>query len=136
MGLDPLMQEVFYDILRMFHDRRKTIFLSSHVLSEVEKVCDRVAIIRNGVLVALESIEALKTKQARRLVVVLDAPSEPPLLPGAHLLVHRENRFEYLVKGNVQAVIRALTDLPLQDIVFPEPDLEDVFMVYYQEPLS
>jgi ABC-2 type transport system ATP-binding protein len=105
------------------------------VLSEVEKVCDRVAIIRKGVLVALESIEALRTKQARRLVLVLDVASEPPLLPGAQLLSQREKRFEYLVKGRVQAVVRALADLPLQDVVFPEPDLEDVFMVYYQEPL-
>ena len=136
LGLDPLMQEAFYDILRIFRDRGKTIFLSSHVLSEVEKICDRVAIIRDGVLVALESIEALRTKQARRLVVVLDASSEPPLLPGAQLLAHREKRFEYLVEGNLQAVMRALAGLPLQDIVFPEPDLEDVFMVYYQEPLS
>jgi len=136
LGLDPLMQEAFYDILRLFRDRRKTILLSSHVLSEVEKVCDRVGIIRNGRLVALESIEALRAKQVRRLVVILDMPSEPPLLPGAQLLTHREKRFEYLVKGDVQAVVRALADLPLQDVVFPEPNLEDVFMVYYQDSPS
>jgi ABC-2 type transport system ATP-binding protein len=136
LGLDPLMQESFYDILHMFRDRGKTIFLSSHVLSEVEKVCDRVAIIRNGILVALESIEVLRTKQARRLVLVLDTPSEPPILTGAQLLAHKGRRFEYLVKGGLQEVMRSLADLPLQNVIFPEPDLEDVFMVYYQDSPS
>ena len=136
LGLDPLIQEAFYDILLMFRERGKTIFLSSHVLPEVERVCDRVAIVRDGVLVALESIDALRTKQARRLVLVLETPSEPPILPGAQLLAHKGRRFEYLVKGSIQAVMRSLADLPMQNIVFPEPDLEDVFMVYYQDSSS
>ena len=136
LGLDPLMQEAFYDILRMLHDKGKTIFLSSHVLSEVEKVCDRVAIIRGGKLVALESLEALKKKRPRRLVVVLEEASEPPVLPGARLLAHEDARFEYLVEGSVRVVLGALAALPVQDVVFPEPDLEDVFMAYYQESPS
>ena len=136
LGLDPLMQDAFYDILRMLHDKGKTIFLSSHVLSEVEKVCDRVAIIRGGRLVALESLEALKHKRPRRLAVVLDEASEPPVLPGARLLSHDAGRFEYLVEGPIRAVVGALAALPVHDVVFPEPDLEDVFMAYYQESAS
>jgi ABC-2 type transport system ATP-binding protein len=65
LGLDPLMQEAFYNIVGMLRDRGKCVFLSSHVLSEVEKVCERVAIIRDGSLVALESIEALRHKCRR-----------------------------------------------------------------------
>ncbi len=135
LGLDPLMQEAFYDILKTLQDRGKTVFLSSHVLSEVEKVCHRVAIVRGGALVALESLEALKQKRPRRLVVELDQAeaAEPPVLPGARLLSHDEGRFVYLVEGAIRAVLRALAEMPVQDIVFPEPDLEDVFMAYYQE---
>ncbi len=138
LGLDPLMQEAFYDILRMLQDKGKTIFLSSHVLSEVEKVCDRIAIVRGGRLVALESLAALKQKRPRRLVVVLDEAdaSEPPTLPGARLLSDEAGRFEYLVEGPIRAVLGALAALPVQDVVFPEPDLEDVFMAYYQESPS
>lgn len=138
LGLDPLMQEAFYDILQTMQGKGKTIFLSSHVLSEVEKVCHRVAIVRKGQLVALESLATLKEKRPRRLIVVLneaDVP-EPPKLPGARLLSQEAGRYEYLVEGGIQAVLRALAALPVQDIVFPEPDLEDVFMAYYQEAQS
>ncbi len=133
LGLDPLMQEAFYDILRTLHEQGKTIFLSSHVLSEVEKVCHRVAIVRGGRLVALEALSALKQKRPRRLVVVVDAASEPPALPGARLWRHEAGRCEYLVEGGVRAVLGALASLSVHDVIFPEPDLEDVFMAYYQD---
>ncbi len=136
LGLDPLMQEAFYDILRRLHDKGKTIFLSSHVLSEVEKVCGRIAIVRGGQLVALESLETLKQKRPRRLTVVLEETDEPPVLPGARLLSQEAGRFDYLVEGPIRTVLGALAALPVQDVVFPEPDLEDVFMAYYQEPSS
>ncbi|MEE8305158.1 MAG: hypothetical protein V3S24_22275, partial [Candidatus Tectomicrobia bacterium] len=69
------------------------------------------------------------------LVVELDQAeaSEAPVLPGARLLSHEAGRFVYLVEGEVRAVLRALAEMPVQDLVFPEPDLEDVFMAYYQE---
>lgn len=132
LGLDPLMQDAFYDILKTLQDRGKTVFLSSHVLSEVEKVCHRVAIVRGGALVALESLDALKQKRPRRLIVALDQ-AEPPALPGARLLSQDAGRFVYLVEGAIRAVLRALAEMPVEDVVFPEPDLEDVFMAYYQE---
>ena len=130
------MQEAFYDILRRLHDQGTTIFLSSHVLSEVEKVCERIAIVRGGRLVALESLETLKQKRPRRLTVVLEAMAEPPVLPGARLLSQEDGRFDYLVEGPIRAMLGALAALPVHDVVFPEPDLEDVFMAYYQEPPS
>lgn len=135
LGLDPLMQEAFYDVLKLLQRKGKTIFLSSHVLSEVEKVCHRVAIVRGGALVALESLDALKKKRPRRLIVELDQAETPerPVLPGARLLSRDGGRLIYLVEGDLRAVLGALAELPVQDVVFPEPDLEDVFMAYYQE---
>jgi len=131
-GLDPLVQEAFYEILWDFQKGGKTIFLSSHILPEVEKVCHRVAIIRDGKIVALEEIEKLKQKRPRRLIVTLKNKIEnPPLLPEARLLECIENRYSYFVEGNISELLQSLIKLPIEDIVFPEPNLEDIFLDYY-----
>ncbi len=131
LGLDPLMQEAFYDILRLLRERGTTLFLSSHVLSEVEKVCARVAIIRDGKLVALESLEALKERCPRRLIVRLRDGEDPPAFPGTRLLRRDAGRHVYLVEGALSPVLGAVARAAVQDVVLPEPDLEDVFMAYY-----
>ena len=135
IGLDPLMQEAFYEIVQEFQQRGKTIFLSSHILSEVEKVCHRVAIIRHGRLVALETLEDLKKKRPRRLVIEIsgDRPMQAPALPNARMINQEGARTTYFVEGEIQPVLQALAQYPLSDLVFPEPDLEDIFMAYYQE---
>jgi ABC-2 type transport system ATP-binding protein len=133
------MQEAFYEILLEFRARGKTVFLSSHLLSEVEKVCDRVAIIRKGRLVALEGLDALKRRRPRRLLLELDgaapagAEAGSPLLPGTRLLARTGPRFEYLIEGDLRAVLQAVAALPVRDVFLPEPDLEDIFMAYYRE---
>ena len=133
LGLDPLVQESFYEILRGLRDRGTTIFLSSHLLAEVEKICSRVAIVREGRLVAVESIEALKWKRPRRLILMLGGEaSEAPGLPGARLISREDARCVYLLEGDVRAALQALTTLPVQDVYLPEPDLDEVFMAYYR----
>jgi ABC-2 type transport system ATP-binding protein len=133
LGLDPLMQEAFYEILRELQMKGKTIFLSSHILTEVEKVCHRVAIIREGTLVALESLSDLKKKRPRRLIVELrEGPSTgPPSLPGTQLIGRAGNRYVFLIEGEIQAVLRSLAALPVQDVILPEPGLEDIFIGFY-----
>lgn len=137
-GLDPLVQEAFYDILWDFQRRNKTIFLSSHILHEVEKVCHRVAIIRKGKIVALEEIEKLKRKRPRRLIIIFnkDYGKNPPNIPETRLLGCVERRCTYFVEGQISKLLPALTKLPIEDIVFPEPDLEDIFLDYYSEGKS
>jgi ABC-2 type transport system ATP-binding protein len=131
-GLDPLMQEAFYDLVRETQKQGQTIFFSSHNLPEVEKVCDRVAIIRDGNLVTLESLDNLKRKRFRKLVLTLRHPVDSLELAGADLLEQNNARYVFLVKGDFQKLLRQLADLPLLDIVFPEPELEEVFMTYYR----
>lgn len=135
LGLDPLMQEAFYQILRELQQKGKTVFLSSHILPEVEKNCHRVAIIREGRLVALEAIENLKKKRHRRLIIELplDLAENPPELPGTRLWQKDGNQCIYLVRSDIRPVLEKLADLPLTDVIFPEPDLEDIFLAYYQE---
>ena len=132
LGLDPLVQQTFYELLAEARAEGKTVFLSSHILPEVEKVCDRVAIVRAGALVALETLEALKAKRARRLTLRLREPVEGLRIPGTDLVRQEGLTFEFLVKGDTRSLLAHLAGLPVEDFVFPEPDLEEVFVTYYR----
>jgi ABC-2 type transport system ATP-binding protein len=133
IGLDPLMQEEFYRLLFEVQNKGKTIFFSSHNLAEVEKICHRIAIIRDGKLVALETLESLKKKKVRRLKFILKEPAEELKLPGANLVMQKDLYYEYLVEGDMKPLLQKLSSLPIDDLIFPEPDLEEVFMAYYRE---
>jgi ABC-2 type transport system ATP-binding protein len=132
IGLDPLMQEEFYRLVFEVQQQGKTVFLSSHNLSEVEKICHRIAIIRDGKLVALETIESLKRKKIRRLKVIFKVPVEDLNLPGANLVGQKDLACEYLVEGEMNPLLQKLSTMPVDDLIFPEPELEEVFMAYYQ----
>jgi ABC-2 type transport system ATP-binding protein len=132
IGLDPLMQEEFYRLLREMQNEGKTIFFSSHNLPEVEKVCHRIAIIREGELVALETLAGLKKKKLKRLQFTLRRPVAGLDLPGANLVDQKDLSYEYLVEGDIQTLLQSLSTLPIEDLTFPEPDLEEVFMAYYR----
>ncbi len=134
LGLDPLMQREFYSLVMEEKARGKTVFLSSHILPEVERVCDRVGIIRDGNLVAVEEVEALKRKKVRKMDLVLkEDPSDAMLrLSGAQLIRRDGRSLEYLVSGDIEALLKEVAMLPVQDIAFPEPTLEDAFMDFYQ----
>lgn len=135
LGLDPLMQEAFYQIIKNFKERGKTIFFSSHNLPEVEKVCQRVAIIREGRLVTLESIETLKKNRVRRMILVFEGRVDPNSihLPGARLQRISNNECTFLVEGDIKPLLQQVGKLPIADLFFPEPDLEDIFFAYYQK---
>lgn len=132
IGLDPLMQEQFYQLLFESQKAGQTIFFSSHNLPEVEKTCHRIAIIRNGDLVALESLENLKKKRFRKLKLTLNKPVTPLKLAETELLQQDGTEYEFLVKGDITSVLKDIVMLPVVDIVFPEPDLEQLFMTYYR----
>lgn len=133
IGLDPLMQEEFYRLLFEVQNKGKTIFFSSHNLAEVEKICHRIAIIRDGKLVALETLESLKKKKVRRLKFILKEPADGLKLPGANLVKQKDLYYEYLVEGDMKPLLQKLSSLPIDDLIFPEPDLEEVFMAYYRK---
>lgn len=133
IGLAPLMQEEFYRLLFEVQNKGKTIFFSSHNLAEVEKICHRIAIIRDGKLVALETLESLKKKKVRRLKFILKEPADDLKLPGANLVKQKDLYYEYLVEGDMKPLLQKLSSLPIDDLIFPEPDLEEVFMAYYRK---
>jgi ABC-2 type transport system ATP-binding protein len=132
IGLDPLMQDTFYELLQEYHNSGNTVFFSSHNLPEVEKICHRVAIIRSGKLVALEEIDVLKKKRLRKLKITLKHSVNDVHLPGATLQKKQGLLYEFLFEGEPDILLSKLVQLPIADFIFPEPDLEEVFMFYYR----
>jgi len=133
LGLDPLVQHEFYRMLVEERDRGRTVFLSSHILSEVDRICDRVGIVRDGLLVAVLDVADLKRHRVRRMEVVLGREARPEDFQMEEVQVLRceGSRAELLVSGHVGALIKRLGTLPVEDVVFPEATLEDTFMRFY-----
>jgi ABC-2 type transport system ATP-binding protein len=137
-GLDPLKQVTFLQLLHEERASGKTIFLSSHAIPEVERIADRVGIIREGRLVAVESIESLKAKRARHADVLFAEAVEPSrfeLLDGVRVLSRTDDgrRYELAVPGDLRPLLRTLAELPLEDLTLASADLETIFLHYYAE---
>ena len=134
-GLDPLMQESFYGLLSDVKRRGTTSFMSSHVLSEVERVCDRIALLRKGEMVLLTDVRESRRLAPRHVRVLFsENVSAHPELPPGHELVERTPRMWRLtVTGPLGPLLRLLEGLPVEDIVMEEARLEDVVLSYYRK---
>ncbi|MHC4697220.1 MAG: ABC transporter ATP-binding protein [Planctomycetota bacterium] len=136
-ALDPLMQEKLYRHLRALAGAGHTIFFSSHTLSEVEKLCDRVAILREGKLVADETLEALRDR-ARRVVTIhwQDTAKLSEITPPQCLdLIERGDRqWEATLAGPAMELVRWCAGQPIEDVAIGQPDLGRLFQEYYAEP--
>ena len=134
-GLDPLVQHAFRGLVAEFAARGRSVLFSSHVLSEVEAVCKRVAILRQGEIVALETIEHLREKVVRKLTVRFhgDMPRGLSEVAGVTRSEVHGRELALWVQGDLNPVVRALAAAHIEDVVFPEPQLEDIFLSYYQE---
>jgi ABC-2 type transport system ATP-binding protein len=132
-GLDPLMQETFYDLLKEHIEKGCTIFLSSHNLSEVERICHRLAIIRKGEIERVDSIENLRKMLKKKLRFTLSHDAGDFLLPGAEYCSRQGLAYEYLVHGDIRIILEKLAELPVIDVVLPEPGLEEIFINFYKD---
>lgn len=134
LGLDPLVQQAFRDVVLDFVTRGHAVLFSSHVLSEVEAVCGRVAILRAGEIVTVESIQNLRQKMVRRLQVRFRGavPDHLAKTPGVARIQTVGNESVLWVQGDVNSILRRLAQSDLEHFVFPEPQLEDIFLSYYQ----
>jgi len=119
-GLDPLMQESFYKLLVDAKQHGRTVFMSSHVLSEVERVCDRIALVRKGELVLLSSMEELHKLAARTVRVLFSEDVPSP------------RSWKLKVEGPLGPLLQTIATLPVHDIEIEEPKLEDVILKYYR----
>lgn len=134
-GLDPLMQEAFYGLLAELRQRGRTVFMSSHVLSEVERVCDRIALLRKGELVLLSTMEEARGLPARRVRVYFSAGVTcNTALPPLHEVIRMEPEYwELRVEGVLGPLLSFLSQYPVKDLRIDEPKLEDVLVRYYRE---
>lgn len=130
-GLDPLMQKEFFDILRERNREGDTIFLSSHVLSEVQRNCTRAAIIRDGRIIACDSVDVLAKTSAKRVTVHGMVNLEN--LDGVRDRKDMEESVSFLYGGDMESLIRALSSGKVDDLTVTEPDLEEVFLHYYEK---
>jgi ABC-2 type transport system ATP-binding protein len=133
-GLDPLVQQTFYELIREAKTEGRTIFLSSHILSEVEKTCDRVAIIRDGRLVKVDRTEALRDLAHHE--VELRFAGDPPMgafavLPGGSDVMADGHVLKMRVSGSITPVVREAANYELLDFVSREPSLEETFLAQY-----
>jgi ABC-2 type transport system ATP-binding protein len=134
-GLDPLMQAKFFNILREENSRGTTVFFSSHTLSDVQKLCRRVGIIKEGKIIAVEDIESLRKKQLRKIQVEFSHPVEASeitctgiITPKAH-----DNILGFMFSGKMPDLLETLTGKDIKDLLIEEPTLEEIFIHYYSD---
>ena len=130
-GLDPLMQKEFFEILRERNQEGASILLSSHVLSEIQRNCTRAAIIRDGRIIACDSVDALSRTNAKRITVHGDVDLDS--LSGVRDKKASEASVSFLYSGDMNSLLRTLSSGRVQDLTVTEPDLEEVFLHYYEK---
>ena len=130
-GLDPLMQKAFFDILQERNKQGTTIFLSSHVLSEIQRNCTRAAIIRDGRIIACDSVDALSKTNAKRITVHGQVNLDK--LDGVRDKIESVDSVSFLFGGDINNLIRALSTWRVFDLTVTEPDLEEIFLHYYEK---
>jgi len=134
-GLDPLMQEEFLRVIGEHRARGATVFLSSHALDEVERICDRVGIVRDGRLVAVESVEELRGRAYRRVAITFAEPVDPTEfagLPGVRDLQAAGTGLRFQTDGDLDAVVKVTARHTVVDLEVAEPTLEEIFVAFYE----
>lgn len=130
-GLDPLMQREFFEILKERNKKGMTVFLSSHILSEVQRFCSRAAIIREGRIIASGSVEELTRTNAKRVTV--RGTFDPSGLPDVRDLQISGDMVSFLYGGDINLLLSRLSRHQIMDLSLFEPDLEEIFLHYYTE---
>lgn len=134
-GLDPLMQQKFFDLLEEENKKGATIFMSSHVLSEVQRMCTRVAIIKEGRIIKLETMSNLTENNYKKFKLEINSGIDKNhfQINGVSNLELKGNIISFLYKGNVNTILKRITEIDLKNVWIEEPSLEEIFMHYYEK---
>ncbi|HSB67625.1 MAG TPA: ABC transporter ATP-binding protein [Anaerolineales bacterium] len=132
-GLDPLMQRKFFDLIRQENTRGVTVFFSSHILGEVQRLCNRVGIIREGKIAEISDIRTLQQNNYKK-VRVEAAGIDPTTfnLPGVTNLQSEDSMVHFFFKGDINSVLQKIAPFQVSDLTIEEPTLEEIFMHYYE----
>ncbi len=134
-GLDPLMQSVFFELLRSENQKGMTVFFSSHILSEVQMLCKKVAIIKEGKIIQIEDIDNLRKKQLKKVfiefgeVIRIDSFK---ITGTKNLIAGPGNVLSFLYSGNINDLVDYLSGKKINNLIIEEPSLDEIFMHYYQ----
>ncbi len=132
-GLDPLMQQKFFNIIREENKKGATIFFSSHILSEVQELCNRVAIIKNGSIIEVADIKTLRENNYKKVSILgNDLNKEVFNLEGITQLTQIDGEITFFYKGDINQVIKVISTVKAIDVNLQEPTLEEIFMHYYE----
>jgi ABC-2 type transport system ATP-binding protein len=134
-GLDPLMQQRFFELLEIENKKGATILFSSHILSEVQKLCNRVAIIKEGKLVTVEKISTLQENNYKKFKIDTKATIDQNVfnLTGVSNLEVKGHMVSFLFRGDVNSVLKKIAEIDIVNIWIEEPDLEEIFLHYYEK---
>ena len=132
-GLDPLMQKKFFELIKEENTKGATVLFSSHILSEVQQLCDRVAIIKEGEIISIQEIKALKEDTYKKFTLTGENLNDGKFkIEGVSNLEQTDEQVKFFFKGNVNDIIKIAANLKLKDILVEEPTLEEIFMHYYE----
>jgi ABC-2 type transport system ATP-binding protein len=132
-GLDPLMQRKFFNLIREENARGVTVFFSSHILGEVQRLCTRVGIIREGSIVEISNIRTLQQNNYKKVGVTADGLTPDSFnLPGVTNLQTENHTIRFFFKGDINAVLDKISGIQVTDVTIEEPTLEEIFMHYYE----
>ncbi|MFF3022281.1 ABC transporter ATP-binding protein [Gottfriedia sp. NPDC057948] len=134
-GLDPLMQQRFFDLLEEENKKGATILFSSHILSEVQRLCDRVAIIKEGKIVTVEKISTLQENNYKRFKIDSQNGVDSNFfnIPGVNNIEIKGKTISFIFKGNINKVLKKIAEIEIENLWIEEPDLEEIFLHYYEK---
>lgn len=132
-GLDPLMQQKFFNLIKEENKRGATVFFSSHILGEVQKMCNRVAIIKDGSVVNIQDIKSLQKENYKKIQVeAADLDEKRFSVEGVTNLTKDNGAVRFFYKGDINQIMRTILDKEVSDVTIEEPTLEEIFMHYYE----
>jgi ABC-2 type transport system ATP-binding protein len=132
-GLDPLMQRKTFELIREENQRGVTVFFSSHILGEVQRMCSRVAIIKEGRIIEVADIRTLQKNNYKKVQVMGEGLSADYFnLPGVTNLEQHDGSLRFFYKGDINAVTHKIGEIPVADVTIEEPTLEEIFLHYYE----
>jgi ABC-2 type transport system ATP-binding protein len=132
-GLDPLMQRKFFDLIREENQRGVTVFFSSHILGEVQRLCNRVGIIKEGRMIEIADIRTLQQNNYKKVRVEADNLDAAAFdMPGVTNLEQHNGSVRFFYKGDINTVMRKVSEITVSDVTIEEPTLEEIFMHYYE----
>jgi ABC-2 type transport system ATP-binding protein len=132
-GLDPLMQHKFFDLVKQENERGATVFFSSHILGEVQRLCNRVAIIKEGKVIKIQDIKTLQKDNYKKIRVSADGLEAKRFqLEGVTSLQQEDGTVSFFYKGDINTIVKQVSGGNLKDLSIEDPTLEEIFMHYYE----